>query len=222
MKNPKKHERAALEAVAQRFSAAGKAKRVAVQVAALEGRGTGPAAKPRLRFDKVVVRLLEGLRATLGRTVPDGTTVLLTVTAPIRLAAKTEASIEDRVRALLARGSRRRDGPATIHGNRVRIRIWSGGPRRGPRMIGFVHNPETDARLLLDMSEEWLELMSAAAGRRATKATVARWLVVVSLRPSSCLEAYRTIHAQAGRATGFEKILLVFRDGRVETLTEGA
>src|SRR5690349_8173820 len=79
-----KEERAALEAVARRFSAtwdedgdfpgayltiAGK--RIAVDVATLKA-VHGDAAKPRLRFDKVVIHLMDRLQATLGKIVPDG------------------------------------------------------------------------------------------------------------------------------------------------------
>src|ERR1700730_1734242 len=97
MRDLKKHERIAIEAVAERFSATWErssnppdaylrvaGKRVAVDITTLTRRGSGQgnAAKPRLRFDKVATRLIERLQATLGETVPDGTTVLLTITAP--------------------------------------------------------------------------------------------------------------------------------------------
>jgi hypothetical protein len=107
MRDLKKQERTAIEAVARRFSAtwdpldsyimvAGK--RVAVDITTLKRRGTGQgnAAKPRLRFDKVATRLIERLQAALGETVPDGMTVLLTITAPIRLPSRTAASLEDK------------------------------------------------------------------------------------------------------------------------------
>jgi len=94
MRDLKKQERTAIEAVARRFSAtwdpldsyimvAGK--RVAVDITTLKRRGTGQgnAAKPRLRFDKVATRLIEPLQASLCETVPDGMTVLLTITAPV-------------------------------------------------------------------------------------------------------------------------------------------
>jgi hypothetical protein len=73
-------------------------KRVPVDITTLKRRGTGQgdAAKPRLRFDKVATRLIERLQATCGETVPDGMTVLLTITAPIRLPSKTAASLEDK------------------------------------------------------------------------------------------------------------------------------
>lgn len=119
-----KQERTAIEAVARRFSATWEeggdppaaclmvaGKRIAVDIATLKRRGIGQgsAAKPRLRFDKVATRLIEGLRATLAETVPDGMTVLLTITAPIRLPSKTAASLEDRMRDLLRRRSPGRD-----------------------------------------------------------------------------------------------------------------
>src|SRR5881396_2477929 len=110
MRDLKKQERPAIEAVVRRFSATWEkdsdapeasiivaGKRVAVDITTLKWRGTGQgnAAKPRLRFDKVATRLIERLQATLGKTVPDGMTVLLTITAPIRLPSKTAAALED-------------------------------------------------------------------------------------------------------------------------------
>ena len=112
MRDLGKRQRAAIEAVARRFSATWEmgsdppdafilvaGKRVAVDIITLKPRGSGQdnAAKPRLRFDKVATRVIERLQANLGETVPAGTTVVLTVTAPIRLASKTIASLEDKI-----------------------------------------------------------------------------------------------------------------------------
>lgn len=86
MRDLQKQERAAIEAVARRFSGTWEegsgpsdafiliaGKRVAVDIATLKRHGTGHAnaAKPHLRFDKVVTRLIGRLQATLGETVPD-------------------------------------------------------------------------------------------------------------------------------------------------------
>jgi hypothetical protein len=234
MRDLKKQERAALEAVARRFSATWEVgsdppdafitvagKRVAVDITTLKRRGTGQgnAAKPRLRFDKVVSRLTERLQATLGETVPGGMTVVLTITAPIRLPSKTAASLEDKVQTLLGRESPGRDEKATIHGNRVRIRLLRDQSERAPRMIGFVHNSDSDPLPLLDMTRELLELMRAEAGRRAPRLAGDRWLVVKSARGSSCLETYRSIYSQLRMPTDFKKILMVFGDGHVGMLT---
>jgi hypothetical protein len=82
MRDLKKQERTAIEAVARRFSATWEkgsdppdayimvaGKRVAVDITTLKRRGTGQgnAAKPRLRFDKVATRLIE--RRTARRTI---------------------------------------------------------------------------------------------------------------------------------------------------------
>ena len=234
MRDLKKQERIAVEAIARRFSATWEmgsdppdayvtvaGKRVAVDITTLKRRGTGrgKASKPRLRFDKVVTRLTERLQATLGETVPDGMTVLLTITAPIRLPSKTAASLEDKVQTLLGRGSRGRNARATIHGNRVRIRLLRDQSERAPKTIGFVHNSDSDPLLLLNMTRELIELISAEAGRRAARLAGDRWLVVISARGSSCLEAYRSIYSQLRMPTDFKKILMVFADGRVGMLT---
>jgi len=234
MRDLKKQERTAVEAVARRFSATWEkgsdsagayitvaGKRVAVEIATLKRRvtGQGGAAKPRLRFDKAATRLIERLEATCGKTVPDGMTVLLTITAPIRLPSKTAAALEDKIQTLLGRGSPRRDEEDTIHGNRVRIRLLRNESERAPKMIGFVHNPDSDPLVLLNMTRELLELLSAERGRRAPRLAGDRWLVVISAGGISCLEAYRYIYSQLRMAAGFEKVLMVFGDGSVGMLT---
>ncbi len=238
MRDLRPPERAALDAVARRLSATWEeggdsadahltvaGRRIAVDVATLERRDTDrdDPAKVRLRFDKVVIRLMERLQAALGETVPEGTTVLATVTAPIRLAAKTAAELEAKIWALLGRSSPGRDEEETIHGNRVRIRLLRGAfarAARSPKLIGFVHNPDVDSRRLLNRAGEWLGLIGAAAGRRAARPAGDRWLVVTSAGGASYLEVYRHVSSQVSPATGFAKILLVLGDGRVEELGE--
>jgi hypothetical protein len=233
MRDLKTQERRAIESVARRFSAtwaegrvpphayftvAGK--RVAVDVRTLRRRGAGKGhvAKPGLRFDKAVTRVMARLRATLDETVPDGITVVLTITAPIRLPSKTAGSLGERIQTLLGRGSPGRDEKSAIHGNRVRIRFLKDASGRAPKMIGFVHNSDSDPLQLLDITRELLELLSAEVGRRAPGPAGARWLVVMSAEGISCLEAYRETYSQLGLATDFRKILIVFRDGRVGVL----
>jgi len=229
----KKQEQTAIEAVARRFSAtwdkgghppdayimvAGK--RVAVDIATLKRRGTGRGntVKLHLRFDKVATRLIERLQANLGVTVPDGMTVLLTITAPIRLPSKTAAALEDKIKTLLGRKSPGSDKKDTIQGNRFRIRLLRNEAERAPKMIGFVHNSDSDALLLLNMTRELLERIGATAGRRATKLAGDRWLVLISPEGASGLQAYRYISSQLRMAAGFQKILMAFGDGRVEVL----
>ena len=231
MAHLQKQERAAIEAVAKRFAAkweegsdtrgpliAVSGKRVAVDIRTLKRHGSSHAVKPRLRFDKVVTRLMKRLEATLDGTLPDGMTVLLTVTAPIRLPSKTAAALENKIQTLLGRGSPARDEKATIHGNSVRLRLLREVSRRVPRMIEFVHNSDSDPLVLFNMTAEWLELVSAVADRQATRLVGDRWLVVLSDRGISCLGAYRYICSQLRMATDFKKILMVFGDGRVQLL----
>jgi len=228
-----KRQRAAIEAVAKRFSATWEmgsdppdafilvaGKRVAVDITILKPRGGGQdnAAKPRLRFDKVATRVMERLQANLGETVPDGTIVVLTVTAPIRLASKTAASLEDKITALLGRRSPGRDEEGTIHGNRIRIRLLRGTAQRAPKLIGFVHNSDSDPLLLMNMTGELLDLMQAECARPAPRFAGERWLVVISTAGISCLEAYQHIHSQLRMTTDLKKILMVFADGRVGIL----
>jgi hypothetical protein len=235
MRDLNKRERAAIETVAKRFSATWEkgsdprdvyilvaGKRVAVEIATLKWRRTLAvnAAKPRLRFDKVATRLIEVLQAALGETVPDGTIVLLTITAPIRLASKTAAALGGKLHTILGRESPSRDEKIAIHGNRVQIRVLRGAPERAPKMVGFVHNPDSDPLLLLNTTSELLELISTDVGGRTLMVAGDRWLVVIGENGISFLQVYRYIFSQLRRASDFTKILMVFGDGRVEILTE--
>ncbi len=106
----------------------------------------------RLRFDKVVVRLVRRLEAGMAEFVPEKQIVLFTVTAPIRRPGATAAAMIE-----LARQGR----PGTpvgggVNGNDVRLRWVTGIPAHLPRAIGFVHRPGADALRLLDLAEERL------------------------------------------------------------------
>lgn len=226
-------EREAIQAVAKRFSATWEegndptdaylavgGRRVKVEITTLKRRrmGRGSAARPGLRFDKVATRLMESLQSALRKIMPDGVTVLLTITAPIRLASKTAAVVEDKIQNLLKRGSPGRDARYTIHGNRVQIRFFRSASERAPKFIGFVHNPDTDPLLLLNMTEDLLEVASARAGRRVPKHGGERWLLLISPQGISCLEAYRYIWSQLRGTTNVKKVFMVYGDGRVELL----
>jgi hypothetical protein len=107
------------------------------------------AAKLRLRFDKVVRRLIDGLKATLAEIVSEDQTIVFTLTAPIKFPAKTAAAIEGLVRDGLPDSEVRN----TIHGNHVRLRRVAGVPAEMPRVVGCVHNPESDASLIMALAE---------------------------------------------------------------------
>lgn len=230
-----KQEQFAIAAVARRFSATFEKsgnpsrpsiivakKRIAIEIAVLKPRGARRAnvVRPHLRFDRVVLRLMERLQTAFAQTVPNGTTVLLTVTAPIRLASKTTVALEDKVQTLLRRESPLPDAKEMIHGNRIHIRILRGLSASAPKMIGFVHNLDSDPLLLLNMSQELLDLAGSAAISRTASRTGDRWLVVLSDRGISCLEAYRYIYSHLRMPAIFKKILIVFSDGQVEGLTK--
>ena len=208
-----KPQQAAIEALASDSR-----KRIAVEVVALKRFRDEPTSsgKPRLRFDKVVIRLMQRLEAALDEIVPGGKTVFLTVTAPIRLASKTADALENRIRILLTL-RRRRSEQDEIHGNRVRIEILKDGSGRAPKLLGLVHNADTDPSLLLNMTQELLQL-KVGAKPNARRSPGDRWLVLISARGMECLEPYRYLYSQMRMPAGFQKVLIVFNDGRVGTL----
>ncbi|QCI67953.1 hypothetical protein [Phreatobacter stygius] len=231
----RKREQAAVAAVASHFSATwetgdGNAPdayltiagtRIAVEVAVIEPGFAGPGdpTKPRLRFDRVVLRTIGRLQAGLSQAVPEGEAVIVTITAPIRLAARTAAALEDRIRSCLARRSAPVEVDDMVHGNQVRIRLVKGVPAGLSKLIGFVHNPGSDPAVLLELTQSLLQHIGAAAARRPP-ATFAgdRWLVVAHDDGLPHIEAYRHVGSQLAISTRFEKILMVLAGGRVETL----
>ena len=229
-----KQERAAIEAVARHFSATWEegdglsaafitmaGKRVALEIAATKEQASShrSRAKPRLRFDKVAVRVVKHLQDTLVDVAPEGVTVLLTITAPIRLPSKTAVALAEKIRLLLARRPEQNEEQSTIHGNHVRIRLEKSGSTPAAKVIGFVHNSDTDPLMLLDTTRSMLELFRVRAGTDTRKTAAGdRWLVVMSQSGSSHIDVYRYIYSQLGIPTRFNKILMAFGDGRVETL----
>ena len=110
------------------------------------------AAKIKLRFDKVVRRLSGDLKATLAGVLPEGQSVIITVTAPIKHPAKTAETLENIVRDGLAHGELRK----TIHGNKVRVRPVTHVATNMPKVLAFVHSTESDAGLIVNIAESRL------------------------------------------------------------------
>ena len=202
-----KRERAALEAVARHFSATwekGEAppdayltiagKRIAVEVTTTKLRiaERGGLTKPRLRFDRVALGFVRRLQA-----------------AP-----------EDNIRTYLARQSAQGEAKHTIHGNQIRVRLVKGGSRRTTKVIGFVHNPDSDPDGLFDITLSLIERIGAKARTGApARSADDRWLVLAGDDRFSYIEPYRHVCSQLSIPTGFKKILVVLADGRIETMT---
>ncbi|MCC6501061.1 MAG: hypothetical protein IT313_12415 [Anaerolineales bacterium] len=229
MKEMNRQEQTAIEAAVRRFVEAQEkgddspdvyitvgGKRVAVDITTLKGRGVGHA-KPRLRFDKIATWFIKHMQTVLAESVPDGVTVALTITAPIRLASKTAAELEDKIRTFLRRGSTGQDKNVAINGNRIRFLCLPNEAVPAAKVIGFVHNPESDSRLLFNMTQEMLELINGEAGRR-TMRVGDRWLVAVCARDSSYSEVYRYIYSQLVAESVYKKTVVVFADRRVAML----
>jgi len=109
-----------------------------------------------LRFDKVVVELLGNVRAYVERTIQKEETVIMTITAPIKLAAKTGHELERRIKDFSDSGNRGRDRRMTIFQNEIRLRIVRSSSKQSAKFVGLVHNPGTDSKLLLDLTAQWL------------------------------------------------------------------
>lgn len=109
-----------------------------------------------LRFDKVVIRLCENLRVYAEQEIPKGETVVMTLTAPIKLPAKTEVEIKRQIKDFVGSGIRHADRTVTIFQNTIRLRIIGPSLKQPIKFVGFVHNPGSDPKQLLDLANQWL------------------------------------------------------------------
>lgn len=114
-------------------------------------------ATTRLRFDREALRFVSDVQSALSAAVPTGKTLLFAITAPIRLAGKTAATLEAKLRRAFARAPARLELDETINGNRLRVRLAKGGSK-GIKAIGFVHNPDCDPNVLFDAAQAVLRL----------------------------------------------------------------
>ena len=108
-----------------------------------------------LRFDKVVVHLLGNLRAFVESDLSDGEVVLMTITAPIKVPVKTENKLKEQIKDFLKTRKRYRDRTLSVFQNSIRLRVISPSSKMPTRFAGFVHNPGTDDKMLLDLASRW-------------------------------------------------------------------
>jgi len=108
-------------------------------------------ALPRLRFDRVAQRVIRDLQASLRDAVPINAALIVTVTAPIRLPAKTVAELGRQLAGPLPRNFNK-----VICGNRVRARVVSRCVYGSPKVVVFIHNPEPAPDGLFRLAENSL------------------------------------------------------------------
>jgi len=191
-------------------------RQIAVEVvdAACSHEGAG---RLRLRFDRVVLRLVRGVREALSNDMPAGAAALFAVTAPIRSPAKTALILEGEIRTLLAsRG--RGDFVGSAHENAVRARLVAGAAKGLANVAGFVHNPDSDPRVVLAAAEALVKGVGAAEARRPAGPQGPRWLVVAADGASPPAATWREVGGGIGLPADYEQVLLVSADGAVEAL----
>jgi len=137
-------------------------KELAQAILATEGLS---ASKLGLRFDRVVGAVLSELRNFADSVAPTDVTVLVAITAPIRLPAKTMEDLQQRIGDLLSVRGPAGDRTATLRGNDTRLRLVSLVPQSAPRLIGFVHNRGATPDPLFSLEHSALKLSHIRHGR---------------------------------------------------------
>jgi hypothetical protein len=118
--------------------------------------------KIRLRYDKVALSLLKNLRQSLEASVRAGDLLVVTCTAPIRKDSATAKDAAEAFRKMLV--AKRTKAKLTSNGNRLEARLLRGVGKGGPKVIGYVHNPDVDPGVLFDVTEASLRALMAASG----------------------------------------------------------
>jgi len=119
---------------------------------------------PRLRFDKVAQRVVRDLQALLRGATPKHAALIVTVTAPIRLPAKTVAELGRQLA-----GSLVRDFDKVVCGNRVRARLVRRCVSGAPKVVVFIHNPDPAPGGLFKLAEELLSAASPRSGSGSSR-----------------------------------------------------
>jgi hypothetical protein len=206
MGNTLQRKQAAMAAVAKY------AKKVDVVIVEAQIPRRSKVTPPRLRFDRVVLRVFERLRTALRDEVPSGVTVVVTITAPILVPGKTIAAVEERIRALLGKRSSR-GLTETVHGNEVRIGIIRRPKAATAPIVGFVHNRDSDRSVLFDVTEALVQGLFSIKGRS---------LAVAMEDEPLWADTYRHVCDQVFAHTDFKRVFLVTTDGEVSTLVSPA
>jgi len=227
-----RNERVALEPIAKHLAGArvrGRApadasvrlagKRIALTVVALSPQASHArrSARPSLRLDRVALEVVSRVRTAIQRQVPADRTIVVTISAPIRLAAKTAAALSSRVLNRVSGRARAERSLHRIHGNRIEIWILQGGIATTSKLVGFVHNPDVDPRIFIEVTRALL----AAIGphrRAAARRSGARWLLFENHGDRLPIETYRNVCQQLRLGTAFERLFVALPDGGIERL----
>ncbi len=213
--------RAAIQAVARHFSQAFELRRALIDVALITRGSSASArvAKPRIRFDKVAQRVIADLRDDMCDLIPDGKAVLVTVTAPIRLPSKTVAALGERIRSALSSRSRA-EFEETLSGNHVHVRIVNCDLPSTSKLLGFVHNADSDPEIVLDAAQALIAGIEVEIGSgRGSAFKGNRWLVIADAAGVTPADVYRHAYAQLFVRNTFEKAVLLCADGTIEDIT---
>ncbi len=106
-----------------------------------------------LRFDRVALRLIDELRNHVASEISLQRTVIVTVSAPIRLPGETAEKLKQKISLLASSENQFVEIKSQMNGNRVRIKLIERHSRRSPQFIGLVHNQTSSAAEILNLVE---------------------------------------------------------------------
>lgn len=114
-----------------------------------------------LRFDKVVMQLSKNLKELSPELIASQKTVLVTLTAPIKVPAKTEKELKDKIRALLLSKKVPTNKKINLYQNNIQLRFITCSVNVKPQIITVVHNRNIHPQDVLSLFTDWVELFKS-------------------------------------------------------------
>ncbi len=175
----------------------------------------------RLREDRVALRVLRDIEHAISAHVPHGRLLILTLGAPIKVPAQLVAALTRALETYLKRGIAEVDERRTILGNRVRFRVVNDRLKWKAKVVGFVFTGDPVPGVIASSMAALHGEIAARAKRRVPKPSAGdRWLVLLNDRWPVDFTTYLRAYSLLPAVRAFDKVLMVFAGGRVETLTE--
>jgi hypothetical protein len=92
-----------------------------------------------------------------------------------------------------------------------------GGIGTTSKLVGFVHNPDVDPRIFIEVTRALLTAIGPHR-RAAARRSGARWLLFEDHDDRLPIDTYRNVCQQLRLANAFARLLVALPDGRIETL----
>ena len=176
--------------------------------------------KPRLSEDATAIRLCEELNRELGKKIPKGRTVLLTLSAPIASARRLKTRLGQTIIELIeTTGVVDVTVEKEILGNQITIHLIPADRPSGKKVVGLIANQKSNVDILANAKNILADRITVKTGKcHSLNFSGPIWLALFNDYWLANADTYRQALDQLSLNHQFEKILLVEGNRIVRTL----